>query len=323
MSFEHADHWVWDIWFAEDGDLFHMFYLHAPRALGDPHLRHRNARIGHATSADLRDWTDHGRVFDAGPEGSFDASATWTGSTLRGDDGLWRMFYTGSVFLEPDTHANIEMIGLAVSRDLQQWGKRPGVVLAADPALYETLGTSDWPEEAWRDPWVFRPEGETLWHMLVTARATHGAGDDRGVIGHMTSEDLEHWTPQPALSAPGAGFAHLEVPQVVAVEGQRFLVFSCDGAKLCGERAGQRGGVWAVAIEADLPAGGYPIHEARLICDERLYAGRVVIRRDGQAVLMAFENEGEGGFIGRVADPVPLTLSADGRGLVPAQEVSA
>ena len=233
------------------------------------------------------------------------------------------MFYTGSVFLEPDSHTNIETVGLAVSPDLYRWEKREGPVLRADPALYETLGALTWPEEAWRDPWVFRPKGDPLWHMLITARARTGEGDDRGVIGHATSPDLEDWTARPALSAAGAGFAHLEVPQIVTVEGQTFLIFSCDTAKLCGPHAGQRGGVWAVAVHADLPEGGYPIHEARLICDERLYAGRVVIDRDGQAVLMAFEN-GEGAdFVGRVADPVPLTLSEDRRGLVPMTRVPA
>ena len=103
MAFNLPDHWVWDFWLADDGALHHLFYLHAPKSLGDPNLRHRNARIGHASSTDLREWTDHGQVFDAGAAGSFDGSATWTGSVVRGPDGLWRMFYTGSRFLAPDS----------------------------------------------------------------------------------------------------------------------------------------------------------------------------------------------------------------------------
>jgi beta-fructofuranosidase len=50
------DRWIWDWWLADDGDRFHVFHLQAPKALGDPGLRHRNATVGHAISTDLRDW---------------------------------------------------------------------------------------------------------------------------------------------------------------------------------------------------------------------------------------------------------------------------
>ncbi len=58
MAFALPGHWVWDSWTAVDGDTTHLFYLHAPTALGDPDLRHRNAAVGHATSTDLVTWTD-------------------------------------------------------------------------------------------------------------------------------------------------------------------------------------------------------------------------------------------------------------------------
>ena len=47
--------WVWDLWFADDGERYHMFFLHAPSDLASPDERHFRARIGHATSTDLRD----------------------------------------------------------------------------------------------------------------------------------------------------------------------------------------------------------------------------------------------------------------------------
>ncbi len=65
------------------------------------------------------------------------------------------MYYTGSRFLSPDSNANIETVGMLTSPDLFAWTKRPGPIVKADPRWYETLGTSSWPEEAWRDPWVF------------------------------------------------------------------------------------------------------------------------------------------------------------------------
>ena len=50
-------------------------------------------------------------------------------------------------------------------------------MLEPDARWYETAETRQWPDQAWRDPWVFRDGG--LWHMLVTARANHGDPDDR------------------------------------------------------------------------------------------------------------------------------------------------
>lgn len=48
------DSWVWDFWFADDGERFHLFFLYASRPLHDPERRHYRAQIGHAVSADLR-----------------------------------------------------------------------------------------------------------------------------------------------------------------------------------------------------------------------------------------------------------------------------
>ena len=311
MSFNLSDHWVWDFWLADDGTRHHLFYLHAPKSLGNPDLRHRNARIGHASSADLITWTNHGLVFDAGAPGSFDGSATWTGSVIRDPSGLWRMFYTGSRFLAPDSAANIESIGLATSEDLVTWTKRRGPICVAEPGLYETLGTSSWPEEAWRDPWVFWNQADQHWHMLITARSKHGTEPDRGVMGHATSTDLVSWEVQPALSEPGSGFAHLEVFQLVTIEGRRHMVFCCDSAKLVGEKAGQVGGIWSLPVER-FPA---PIDfsQARRLVDERLYAGRIAFDREGKPFLLAFNNvTADGEFIGGICDPIPVITSEDG-----------
>src|SRR5205085_11528965 len=119
-----------------------LFYLRAPKSLGHPDLRHRNARIGHASSPDLMVWTDHGQIFEPGPPGTFDDTANWTGSVVRGTDGRWRLYYTGSRFLSPQSNENIETIGMAASDDLFSWTKLPGPISRADTRWYETLGTS-------------------------------------------------------------------------------------------------------------------------------------------------------------------------------------
>jgi len=195
--FSLPDSWVWDFWLADDGERHHLFFLYASRALKDPEARHYRASIGHAVSTDLTDWT---RVEDAlvrSDAPAFDDLATWTGSIVRGDDGLWRMFYTGST-LAPDGLKNIQSIGVATSEDLYGWTKSAAnPILTADPRWYETL-SPDWHDEAFRDPWVFRdPTGEG-WHMLITARAKTGDPFSRGVVGHATSTDLDRWVLQPA-----------------------------------------------------------------------------------------------------------------------------
>ena len=307
MGFSLPDHWVWDFWTADDGNLFHLFYLHAPKSLGHPDLRHRNARIGHATSSDLRTWTNHGQAFAAGRPGEFDGSATWTGSVVRGADGVWRMYYTGSRFLSPESNANIETVGLLTSTDLFAWIKQPGPVSEADAAYYETLGTSSWPEEAWRDPWVFRDEDGDTWHMLVTARDKLGEEMHRGVVGHATSTDMTHWTVQPPLSPAGYDYAHLEVLQVTEIDGQHYAIFSCDTARLAGSLAGSVGGVWW--MRANSPTGPFDIGGARLLVPQDLYAGRLVRDRAGQWHLMAFDNRTvDGDFAGTIPDPMPLTV---------------
>jgi beta-fructofuranosidase len=148
MTLRLPDHWIWDFWFAEDGDDVHVFFLHAPHDIGHQELRHGHARIGHAVSRDLRTWAVLPTALIPGPPGSFDDLATWTGSTIA-VDGRWYMFYTGISTREAGA---VQRIGLATSDDLLRWEKQ-GMVLEADPRWYERRGPGA-PDEAWRDPWV-------------------------------------------------------------------------------------------------------------------------------------------------------------------------
>ncbi|NUU05109.1 glycosyl hydrolase family 32 [Leifsonia sp. C5G2] len=301
-----AASWVWDFWIADDGDDFHLFFLKASRALLDPDRRHWRATIGHATSTDLTHWTEHADAVLPDDSPAFDDLATWTGSVVRQDDGTWRMFYTAVSRAEGGLNQRISSV---VSDDLFTWRREPErQVLEPDPRWYETAETRQWPDQAWRDPWVFRQGG--LWHMLVTARANHGAPDDRGVVGHATSDDLQRWTVQPPLSEPGAGFGHLEVLQTVEVDGRPVGLFSCLATELsAGRRAADGvGGVWA--FPADSPTGPFHIEEAYRLTDERLYVGRLVQDRAGDWQLLAFRNDDEaGGWVGEITDPQPVRWS--------------
>jgi beta-fructofuranosidase len=72
MTLRLPDKWVWDFWLAQDGPDYHIFYLQAPRLLGDPGLRHWNVSIGHAVSPDLRNWRVLPDALHPGSSGDWD-----------------------------------------------------------------------------------------------------------------------------------------------------------------------------------------------------------------------------------------------------------
>jgi beta-fructofuranosidase len=306
VTFAVPGSWVWDFWTAFDADAacHHLFFLHAPVSLRDPDLRHRNARVGHASSPDLRTWTRHRDPLPQPREG-LDDLATWTGCTVRGDDGWW-LFTTGL------THADdgrVQRVGSARSADLETWERTP-LLLSAD-ALHYQRTCAAWPEEAWRDPWVVR-DGSGPWHMYLTARDAAGL-PGCGVVGHAVSEDLRHWEVRPALSEPTGRFEWLEVISVVQVEGRWVLVFSCLAEQMP-DAPVEGGGVWSVPVEG--PGAAVDVRAAVRLTDERHYVGKVV-HHEGTAYLMAFRNrDDEGRFVGGVIDPVPVTWREDGAGLV-------
>lgn len=125
------DYYVWDWWVADDGKRYHLFFLQAPRSVGDPANRHVNAEIGHATSRDLVDWDDLGPTFQPSEIGrrAFDDMAIWTGSVLN-DGRQWWMFYTA--ISHAGHHLFDQRVGAAVSNDLHHWRR-----VANEPAVYQ------------------------------------------------------------------------------------------------------------------------------------------------------------------------------------------
>lgn len=312
---ELDDHWVWDSWIADDGEAFHLFYLQAPRSLGDPGLRHLAATIGHARSVDLVDWEV---LPDAlGPTaGSWDDVSIWTGSTVRGDDGVWRMFYTATS--SRGHGVRDQRIGVAESDDLTTWrkvGHEP--LLVADPRWYKTLPEDVTASETWRDPYVYADPAGDGWHMLVAARSlTHGRNDD-GVLAHARSYDLRTWELGPPVCDSGFGFGQLEVAQVKQVGDRWVLVFTCHPQEMTDERIAATGAycTWSVPGPAD---GTFPavwdIGLARpFTAEPDLFAAPLVQQRDGTWSLIGFRNtEPRGELNFHIVDPIPVRLDADG-----------
>lgn len=301
MTLRLVDSWVWDSWYVTTGSVHHAFYLKASRALDDPERRHRNVVVGHAVSDDLVTWTELADALAPSDPPAFDDWTTWTGSIVPDGDG-WRMFYTGSSHSDDGL---VQRIGSATSTDLTTWAKDPDdSVLEADVRWYEKR-SRDWHDEAWRDPYVYRQPDQT-WAMLVTARSPEGDPYDRGVIGFCTSTDLRSWTVEPPVTAPGAGFGQLEVPQVAMVDGVPTLVFSCGLREMstsARDRHGQ-GGVFSVT--GPTLAGPFDISTAVRFPHPSLYAGRLLLHA-GRWHLIGFRNIEKGRFHGELLDPIPVT----------------
>jgi beta-fructofuranosidase len=304
MPLRLPHHWLWDFWFAQDGDDVHVFYLQAPRALGDPELRHQHATIGHAVSRDLRRWELLEDALGPGAPGSFDDLATWTGSIVR-HDGTWLLFYTGISRAEA---GGVQRVGLATSTDLVSWERR-GMLLEADPRWYE--------RGDWRDPWVAWDAERGRWEMLLCARVTDGPGDARGVIGYAWSPDLVTWEAGPPLSPPGE-FSQLEVPQLVHLGGAWRILFCATRHDHSETRLARPGVIaeWGTHyLTSASRLGPYALDTDRFLVghpEGRHYAGRLLWHR-GEWCFMAWRlHDEDGRFLGELSDPAPLRVGPDG-----------
>jgi beta-fructofuranosidase len=301
---ELPDSWVWDSWAFDDGERFHLFFLFASRALGDPERRHRRASIGHAISGDLRDWRRLPDALVRGDAPAIDDVATWTGCTVRGEDGRWYLFYTA---LSDAPVRGTQRVAVAVSHDLIQWQRLP-IVVEADNRWYATGATAG--TEPFRDPWVWKHD-DGRWHMLVTASSPDADSGDQATVGHAVSDDLVSWTVTEPIGGSGSGFGQFEVAQPVEIDEQWYLIFSCLNPELAVRRRVEAGrcGMWIAKMDG--PLGPVDFDDARVLVDSTRYAGRVTRDRSGELMLLAFELDSAEGFVGRLADPMPFRALVD------------
>jgi beta-fructofuranosidase len=303
MTFRLADHWTWDFWFAQpepDAEEVHLFYLFAPTSLGDPELRHQNARVGHAVSRDLVTWRDLGEALPPAPAGAGDDRASWTGSVVRDPHGQWRLFYTGVSEQEDGT---LQRVISATSPDLVTW-ERTDLRLEADPRWYESLD--------WRDPWVLHDDDAGLWRMYVCARAATGPSDGRGVIAQLTSLDLEEWRVGPPVAAPGE-FRQLEVPQVVPCGSRLALLFCANDTDHSASRLarGASPEYGTHVLYGDALDGPFRLERDDFLSGDNgpsMYAGRAISHL-GRWWFLAWDRLDETGrFVGGLSNPFPLHI---------------
>lgn len=310
--YQPARHLLWDVWFAHDGERHHAYYLQAPRPLAEPEARHDLAEVGHATSTDLVHWHEQPVAFRAGPAGTWDDRSIFTGSVLQ-LDGRAHLFYTSTCRREGGL---VQRIGHAVSSDLQTFRRvGDGPILEADPLWYETTG-GPYDEVHWRDPWAVVGAGRV--HLFLTARTRGGTWDERGTIALATSEDMVTWTVHPPVVVPG-DFWLLEVPQVLQRHGRWWMIAATNPRWHAASRLGRlghdraRGGL--VVYVADQICGPYTLaRDAFLVGDHAgtHYTGKIIATATGDVLVVSRFLDDDGGFLGALADPVPVTWGPDG-----------
>ena len=323
------DKWIWDSWYAHDGEKWHGYFLQADKSLGDPDARHFNVTQGHAVSDDLKTWTHLGTTFTPADGPAWDDKTTWTGSVVQDDGGQWHLFYTGTSAAE---NAMYQRIGHATSDDMHNW-TRVGDGLCLDitgenAKYYEADHmVGFWHDRAMRDPWVMRdPEGEG-WLMYFTARAPNIAeANAGGAIGFATSQDLVNWRLEPPVFV--GGFGQLEVPQVFERNGTWYCLFCNDAIHWSNEYLDSYSdkpvtgthyligssprGPWHIApgafLDGDMPC--------------RRYAARIV-EHEGQLQILGFEDRGRDQFVGQIMDPEPVVVNPDGTLYIPTSKGQA
>ncbi len=204
--------WVGDVIpFAQDGRV-NLFYLHDLRDESRPGMSWNMY-----STTDFATYEDHGVALQHGTTAEQDLNA-YTGSVID-HDGVVHLFYTGYNPAMPSarTGGAAQVVMHATSVDgLTTWTKHPEHTFGAP------LGYA--PED-WRDPFVFRPEADGPWRMLLAARTETGPARRRGLIAQAISYDLESWEVVEPFWAPQRYITH-ECPEVFQLGDWWYLVYS-------------------------------------------------------------------------------------------------
>lgn len=203
-------------------DIYHIYYLQAPKSIQNPDDRHAVASVGHAVSKDLKIWKEDKIVIEAGPEGSWDDVSIWTGSVIE-KDNIYYMFYTST---SKKDEGKIQRIGVAISKNLYSWEKyENNPVIQAHPDWYEKADTSVDGFEHWRDPFIIYNKRDEIYYAFICASVNYGNNGGRGCTARAKSKDLLNWELMSPATVIG-NFYNMEVPDLHFKNERWYLLFS-------------------------------------------------------------------------------------------------
>jgi len=226
-SYGPEGRYLWDSWILKDEfkgqTIYRLFHLDAPDN-GNPESRHKNAVIRQAVSTDMKSWQDVGAAIKTGAPGAWDEGfAMWTGNVYKKENGEYVFFYTAS---DPNDKMLYQRVGLARSKDGENWKKDDKPFLEPDGKYYETTEKESPIVRAWRDPSVVKDDETGKYNMYITAKTKDGDPTYRGCIALAVSDEIDgKYETQPPVLAPGL-YAQMEVPQIIKRNGKVYLFFS-------------------------------------------------------------------------------------------------
>ncbi len=216
-----------------------------------------------ARTRDFVTFTDAGIGLPNGDAAADDFNA-YTGSVVEAN-GAHHVFYTGlnPKLLDEATGLPLQVVMHAVSHDgMATWDKQPQDTFSAPGDRYDPAD--------WRDPFVFRPDPDGPWRMLVTGRGLAGPSRRRGLIAQCVSWDLRSWEVVEPFWDPALYIAH-ECPDVFRMGEWWYLVYSEFSERFSTRYRMSRGplGPWRLPDEGDGSLDGRAFYAAKTAADER------------------------------------------------------
>ena len=274
IFYKPKDGWVGDtIPFAHDGK-FYIYYLH------DERKGNTQDEYGYRTSWNLLITKDGVNIEDCKvvlPVGEYDDAdyACYTGSVIEGNDGKFHMFYTAQNNYNPKYHRDgkpLQYVAHAISTDLKNWEKLPGLTFGADERIYEPFD--------WRDPFVFYNEEEKCFDMLLAARLRGASEKSGGCVGLCRSYDLLHWEAKDPFYNPESYMTH-ECPDLFKLGNKWYLVYSTFSEKFVTHyrMSDKLSGPWTSPIEDTFDGRAFYAAKTAQVGDKRMAFAWVPTKR--------------------------------------------
>jgi len=219
----------WDPWVLKDGDQYRLFYL-SGNPDEDPWWK--TGWIGGAVSSDLRQWQHLGPVLPPLPAHEWESGRIFAGNCYQ-EQAQYYLFYSAASAQAYDQ----EHIGLATSTDGTTWQRSPHPLLPL-PAQGTLFGRCHRTGHLhWRDPAIYHDIASGKYYLYFCAFLAGLGTAENNYLGSIGLAVADHIAGPYQLLEPPVGptpdttetwpFYHLERPQILHVDGQFHLFFSC------------------------------------------------------------------------------------------------
>ena len=241
---------------------YHLFYQHNPQD-----ATWGNIHWGHSVSTDLINWQHRPlALYPSREEGELHC---FSGCTVIRDDGTPMIIYTSVGEGERNSQTGAEQWAAVGSLDLDSWVK-----VYENPVIDQSVHGDDKILE-WRDPFVFRHDGE--WMMVIGG--TH-QGHGCAALYRALNKDLYRWEYLGMLGRDELGSDMWECPVMFPYRDRYVFMYSPNNAMRweIGDFDGSR---FTARNRGVVDYGGW----------QGFYAGNTCLMPDGRVVMFAWMPE--------------------------------